>query len=200
MTLLAFCVSQKYGCTHLRHFVLNDSESALNLIAPSIQTAFGKSAVYMIAANFCYLSRRAHLRKRTRISLLRIRTMREPGVTLSLYLTMLLTWQTFTAVFPVVELVARILGHVSFFYSYPNAAGVGIIFEPLPAQCLSMSKRVKQQIRIDWHKFKYNVGDIGRDGYRHPPTRYRNLPHVDIPKRKVKHWPWRRKFIQMNQL
>ena len=122
----------------------------------------------MISENFCYLSWRAHLQKRTRISLLQFHTMCEPGVTLSLYLTMILMWQTFTVVFPVVELVARILGHVSLFYSYPNASGVGKNFEPLPAQYLSMSKCVKQQIRINWHKFKYNVGDTGRNWYRHP--------------------------------
>ena len=71
-----------------------------------------------------------------------------------------------------------------------------MIFEPLSAQSLKQSKRTKHQIRLDWHRFKVNVGERGRDGYRHPPSVEWNLPHVDIPRRGMKHWPWRRKVIE----
>ena len=65
-------------------------------------------------------------------------------------------------------------------------------------QHMTQSKRVKHQIRCDWHRFNVNVGGIGRDGYRHPPSITKNLPHIDIPKRKMKHWPWRRKWKKEN--
>ena len=86
------------------------------------------------------------------------------------------------------------MGKVSFFYAYPNARGVGFIFEPRDVQHLVQSKRVKHQIRFDWHRFKINIGGIGRVGYRHPTSIVTNLPHLDIPKKGLKHWPWRRKL------
>ena len=43
-------------------------------------------------------------------------------------------------------------------------------------------------------RFKIHIGGIGRDGYRHPPSIVTNLPHLDIPKKGLKHWPWRRKL------
>eukprot|EP00814_Leptocylindrus_danicus_P012063 CAMPEP_0116013676 /NCGR_PEP_ID=MMETSP0321-20121206/5859_1 /TAXON_ID=163516 /ORGANISM="Leptocylindrus danicus var. danicus, Strain B650" /LENGTH=67 /DNA_ID=CAMNT_0003483253 /DNA_START=286 /DNA_END=489 /DNA_ORIENTATION=- len=56
-----------------------------------------------------------------------------------------------------------------------------------------MSKRAKRQIRLDWHRFSVNVGNVGRDGYRHPPSVELNLPHLDVPAKGWKHWPWRRR-------
>lgn len=125
--------------------------------------------------------------------LLKIRTTREDGVSWSLFFTTIITWQTFVALFPMVETIARIFGMVSFFYSYPNAGGLGVIVEPLAIQDLSMNKRVKHQIRLDWHRFNVNIGEIGRDGFRHPPCVKKNVPHVDMPSKGLKHWPWRRR-------
>ena len=153
------------------------------------------SIIYMVTANFAYLSRRSHLRNMPKRKLLKIRTTREPDTSLRLYLITLFTWQCFVAIFPFVESCVRYLfSHVSFFYSYPNAHGVGVILEPLEAQSLSISQRTKMQIRFDWHRFTVNIGQVGRDGYRHPPARELNLPHLDIPRKKMKHWPWRRRY------
>jgi len=151
--------------------------------------------LYLSVTNIFYLARRSYLRKMSIQKLWKIRTTREPGVTLQLYFIILLVWQAFVIVFPIIEPIARCLGHVSFFYSYPNAGGVGIIFEPRHVQHLNQSQRTKHQIRLDWHRFSVNVGGIGRDGFRHPPSVERNLPHIDIPKRGVKHWPWRRRWV-----
>jgi len=151
---------------------------------------------YMLTANIVYLSRRSYVRNMSKRKLLQIRTSREPNTSLRFYTLTLLSWQCFVAVFPLVELLTTLLfHHVSFFYSYPNAHGVGIVFEPVTAQSDSISKRTKQQIRLDWHRFQVNVGDIGRDGYRHPPSKTLNLPHLDIPKQGMKHWPWRRRVV-----
>uniref|UniRef100_A0A7S1D345 Uncharacterized protein n=1 Tax=Cyclophora tenuis TaxID=216820 RepID=A0A7S1D345_CYCTE len=82
-----------------------------------------------------------------------------------------------------------------FMYAYPNAHGFGYILEPLRLRGASVSKRTKNQIRLDWHRFNVNVGMVGRDGFRHPPSVERNLPHLDIPQLGLKHWPWRRRSL-----
>lgn len=154
---------------------------------------------YILVANAIYLQRRSHLRKMTKRKLLQIRTTREEGVNLLLHITNLLAWQVFvTSVFPILEPLSRMCGFVSFYYFYPNANGCGIIFEPLAVQHLPMKKRQRSQMRLDWHKFSYNVGKIGRDGFRHPPSVERNLPHIDAPLLQMKHWPWRRKHTKSN--
>ncbi|KAL7577310.1 hypothetical protein ACA910_002049 [Epithemia clementina (nom. ined.)] len=130
-----------------------------------------------------------------------IRTTREIGQFSPLLFGILfLAWQILVALYPWVELVARFgFGQALFFYSYPNANGAGYILEPLTAQDLPSNQRTKLQFRLDWHRFKYNIGPIGRDGYRHPPSRIENLPHVDYPPKGIKHWPWRRKQQQQQQ-
>ena len=151
--------------------------------------------IYVFLANIIYLLRRSHLRNMSKRTLLKIRLTRENGVSFPLYFTNLLVWQLFViAIFPLLEPLSRVFGYVSFYYFYPNASGVGIIFEPLSAQNLPMSKRAKSQIRCDWHKFSVNVGSVGRDGYRHPPSVERNLPHLDVPMWGWKHWPWSRRL------
>lgn len=149
---------------------------------------------YFLFTNMAYILRRSHIRDMSKRKLLQIRLSRGEDVSTRLYITNILSWQLFvTTVWPLLEPISRMFGYVSFYYFYPNAGGVGVIFEPLSAQSLSMSKRAKSQIRCDWHRFSFNVGTIGRDGYRHPPSVERNWPHVDIPKRGWKHWPWRRR-------
>lgn len=149
---------------------------------------------YILFANIIYLQRRSHLRKMTKRRLFQIRTTKEDGVNLVMYVLNVVAWQVFViSIFPVLEPLSRLFGYVSFYYFYPNADGFGIIFEPLSVQHLPMSKRQCTQIRLDWHRFSLNVGNVGRDGYRHPPSVERNLPHLDIPRLKLKHWPWRRK-------
>jgi len=147
----------------------------------------------MTASNLLYLFRRANLRGTTPYDILRIRTTLEHGVSSQLFALYILAWQLLVVVFPLTESAARLCGHASFFYSYPNARGGGYILEPLAVQHMPGNKRAKEQLRLDWHRFSYNVGNIGRDGYRHPPSVHRNLPHFDIPRKKVKHWPWKRR-------
>ena len=143
-----------------------------------------------------YLLRRSHLRNMPKRKLLQIRLAREAGVNLPLYVINIIIWQLFvTILFPILELILRLFEHVSYYYFYPNASGFGIILEPLSAQSLSMSERAKHQIRCDWHRFSVNIGAIGRDGYRHPPSISKNAPHIDIPRKGLKHWPWRRKHV-----
>ena len=153
------------------------------------------TASYLMGANLIYLTRRAHLRKMTVRQLWKIRTVREPGVPVSLYLTFLMVWQVLVIFFPIIEPIVRFgWNRVCFFYSYPNASGCGIILEPTNVQHLKQSERTKHQVRLDWHRFSLNVGNVGREGYRHPPTVERNLPHIDYPKLGLKHWPWRRRL------
>ena len=150
--------------------------------------------MYWLAANTVYLLRRSCIRNMSTTKLLQIRLTRENGVTIPLCLTNLLIWQLFVNfLFPMLEPTSRLFGYVSFYYFYPNASGMGIIFEPVAVQGLNMSKRAKHQIRLDWHRFSVNIGPPGRDGFRHPPSVERNLPHLDVPKLGWKHWPWRRK-------
>mmetsp|Transcript_7998 Transcript_7998/g.11636 ORF Transcript_7998/g.11636 Transcript_7998/m.11636 type:complete len:200 (-) Transcript_7998:456-1055(-) len=193
--------------------VATTSSTALAVIPNSVSTAvttsslilpFPKAALttaaYLTITNIAYLARRSYLRKMTMSELWKIRTTREPNVAIPLYFIMLLSWQAFVVIFPIVEPLARLCQHCSFFYTYPNANGVGVILEPRNVQHLKQNKRAKCQIRFDWHRFKCNVGDVGRDGFRHPPTVELNLPHIDLPQKQMRHWPWRRKFkIPVNQ-
>lgn len=153
------------------------------------------ASAYMFLSNVLYLARRAKLRRVSMLKILRFRTEREPGFTLVKFVVCLLAWQALVMIFPVTEPVARSFGYASFFYSYPNAKGGGYIFEPLAVQDLPSNNRTRAQVRLDWHKFKFNVGNIGRDGFRHPPAIERNLPHIDIPEKGIKHWPWRRRHV-----
>ena len=180
--------------------VLHDTGMVTHLpfLSPIIHFIAQRSALvvltYILIANAIYLQRRSHLRKMTKRKLLQIRTTKEEGVELAMYIINIIAWQVFvTAIFPVLEPLSRLCGFVSFYYFYPNANGCGIIFEPLSVQHLPMKKRQRAQLRLDWHKFSVNIGNVGRDGFRHPPSVVRNLPHLDIPRLQMKHWPWRRK-------
>jgi hypothetical protein len=172
---------------------LQAPSSVLKMDFLSPTASITTAAAYMVCANAVYLARRSHLRKMSMKRLWSIRTTREEGVSRPLFCVMLCVWQAFVAVFPVAESLAKLGGRSSFFYTYPKASGCGIILEPLNVQHLESSKRAKEQIRLDWHRFSHNVGNVGRDGYRHPPSVTGNLPHIDIPRKKMKHWPWRRK-------
>jgi hypothetical protein len=59
----------------------------------------------------------------------------------------------------------------------------------------SLSVRWKQSMKDAMSEFKFNVGNIGQDGFRHPPAIERNLPHIDITRKGIKHWPWRRRHV-----
>lgn len=161
-----------------------------------MQSMLTPIVAYQVGCNFIYLARRSHLRNMSKRELFRIRLTREENMSKVVHLVSILTWQAFVAVFPFIEIFLRIFFQkVAFFYGYPNANGFGIILERLDKQHLvKPNQRSKHQIRFDWHRFKVNVGDIGRDGYRHPPTVELNRPHLDIPSLGMKHWPHRRRY------
>lgn len=162
----------------------------------TVHPVITKSVFFMLSANILYLGRRANIRNVSMGTMLRYRTQREPGVTFPMHLVFLLAWQSFVVTFPVLEPLARFcLGCCCLFYSYPNANGCGVILEPLNVQHLPLSQRSKHQVRLDWHRFSINVGPVGRDGYRHPPSRDVNRPHIDAPQLGIKHWPWKRRHV-----
>ena len=147
---------------------------------------------YVLVANVAYILRRSRLHNRLRPSdVVRMHTARD-GMTVKHFVTCLLCWQVFVAcLWPALELVCRLHSHASFLYYYPKASGVGVVFEPLSCMHLPGGKRRKYQVRVDWHTIPINIGPCARNGFRHPPTIRKALPHVDIPSRHVRHWPWR---------
>mmetsp|Transcript_39859 Transcript_39859/g.67991 ORF Transcript_39859/g.67991 Transcript_39859/m.67991 type:complete len:249 (-) Transcript_39859:208-954(-) len=184
-----------HGIKTKRHGMLPSIPMDLICSSPISQNRALAISIHTLLMNTIYLFRRSHIRNMPKRKLLQIRLTREEGVQLPLYIANITMWQLFVNfVFPLLELVSRMFAYVSFYYFYPNAGGFGIIFEPLSVQPLPMSKRAKSQIRLDWHRFSVNVGDIGREGYKHPPSVERNLPHIDSQKMGLKHWPWRRKY------
>lgn len=170
--------------------------SALQPLQPLLSSPVAAGLVYASVSNVAYLARRAHLRNTRKRDILSIRVSRDPEMSLFIYTVCITAWQGFVLMFPFTELLARSFGYVSFMFAYPKAKGFGFILEPVSVQHLPLSKRAKRQIRLDWHEFSVNQGDIGRDGYRHPPSVTRNLPHADIPEWGIKHWPWRRRYVQ----
>ena len=96
--------------------------------------------------------------------------------------------------YPLLELSVRPFGLASFYYYYPNAAGAGLLIERLTSS--APTKKREQVLRLDWHRFNVNVGRPGRPyAYggtsRHGPSVEINVPHIDLPTRGIRHWPWR---------
>lgn len=54
---------------------------------------------------------------------------------------------------------------------YPNASGIG----------LNVTRNSQRILGLDWHRFKIGGRKTGR---------FINRPHIDIPGKGVKHWPW----------
>jgi hypothetical protein len=172
----------------------NEILSLVALPPTTTATIMATGAGYLLSANILYLARRAHLRQVTMKTILNYRIDRDPGVSIPRYCSFLLAWQVVVVIFPILEPILTVaFSCCSLFYSYPNAHGFGLIIEPLACQHLPLNQRVKEQIRFDWHRFRVNVGDVGSNGYRHPPVKEMNRPHVDAPKWQIKHWPWRRR-------
>jgi len=97
--------------------------------------------------------------------------------------------------YPLIEPCLRTAGLSSFYFYYPKANGAGMLIERVNP---TSNERGEQILRLDWHRFNVNVGKPGRayvgptGGWsRHPPTLQFNLPHIDLPTRGVRHWPWR---------
>ena len=78
----------------------------------------------------------------------------------------------------------------------PNANGCGLLVEQIAPAGSRRPGTAAQFLRVDWHRFRTNVGAPGRPYEhggvsRHPPAVDLNLPHLDLPSRGVRHWPWR---------
>lgn len=185
-----------YFIMHLAHTITSLSNVAPFFNAfPSIIPTAAASVCYIATTNILYLARRSHLRSCPKREIFKVRTTREDGVSRRFHIILVLYWQFFVlSIFPILEPMAMSFGRTSFYFTYPNAHGAGIILEPLEIQHLKANKRAKEQIRFDWHRFTVNVGRIDRYGNRHPPSVTRNLPHIDCPRKGLKHWPWNRKF------
>ena len=67
--------------------------------------------------------------------------------------------------------VAKGLRYGLNFRYYANAKGAG----------LNITKNSDRILGIDWHKFKIGGRKTGK---------IINRPHIDIPNKGVKHWPW----------
>ena len=158
----------------------------------TVSAACGSAAVaYMLCSNAAYVFRRSVLHSRmTPRSVLRAHTRRD-GMSIPLFLACLFSWQCFVSFYPILETGCRLASHSCFFYYYPKAQGMGIVIEPLDVMHLPGNKRRKSQVRFDWHCIAMNIGPCSKNGFRHPPTIRRNLPHIDIPRLGIKHWPWR---------
>lgn len=105
--------------------------------------------IYMTISNVLYLFRRANLRRTTPYDILRIRTTLEYGVSLQLFALYIIAWQLLVVVFPLSESAARLCGHASFFYSYPNARGGAIYWNHLPCStCQEISAQSNSSVWI----------------------------------------------------
>lgn len=66
---------------------------------------------------------------------------------------------------------AKTAGYGLNFRYYANAKGVG----------MNVTKHNNRLLGMDWHKFKIGGKKTGT---------FINRPHIDIPNKGVKHWPW----------
>jgi hypothetical protein len=75
----------------------------------------------------------------------------------------------------------------------PKARGSGLVIDSRALRRSGKRGNAAQVFRLDWHSFHLNVGQAYPPPHtgRHPPKVSCNLPHVDLPTRGVRHWPWR---------
>ena len=81
-------------------------------------------------------------------------------------------------------------------FADPNANGCGLLVEQIAPAGSRRPGTAAQFLRVDWHRFRANVGRPGRSYEhggvsRHPPAVDLNLPHLDFPHHGIRHWPWR---------
>jgi hypothetical protein len=103
----------------------------------------------------------------------------------------------FAPLWPPLEAILQPFDLSAFWFYYPRARGSGLIIDSRARRRAGKKGNAAQVFRLDWHRFELNVGPVypprrHRTGTgRHPPSVTINLPHVDLPQRGVKHWPWR---------
>ena len=99
----------------------------------------------------------------------------------------------FTPIYPLLELLLYPFDLAAFYFYYPKARGAGLVIDSRKLRRAGRYGNGSQVFRLDWHRFDLNVGKPypPPNPGRHPPSARCNLPHVDLPQRSVRHWPWR---------
>ena len=99
----------------------------------------------------------------------------------------------FQPVYPIIEMALYPWDLAAFWFYYPSARGAGLVIESRELRRRGKRGSRAQVFRLDWHRFELNVGKAypPPNTGRHPPSVLCNLPHVDLPQRSVRHWPWR---------
>ena len=155
-------------------------------------------ACYVATSVACYCQRRGRLHKLGAAEVWRRHLDFEPGWPPGLrgiisFTAAVSVWiAVFSPIYPILEILLRPFRLAAFFYYYPNANGFGLLVERIADKKCDR----EQMLRLDWHRFTVNVGKPGKPyeyggRSRHPPSVVLNLPHIDLPFRGVRHWPWR---------
>jgi hypothetical protein len=99
----------------------------------------------------------------------------------------------FQPAYPLLETVLFPFDLAAFWFYYPKARGSGLIIDSRALRRAGKRGNAAQVLRLDWHRFELNVGKAypPPNTGRHPPSVLCNLPHVDLPQRGTRHWPWR---------
>ena len=98
----------------------------------------------------------------------------------------------FQPVYPLLEALLYPFDLAAFWFYYPKARGSGLVIDGCALRRNGKRGNAAQVFRLDWHRFDVNVGRAyPPPGGRHPPSVTCNLPHIDLPQRGVRHWPWR---------
>ena len=99
----------------------------------------------------------------------------------------------FQPLYPLLELALLPCDLASFWFYYPKARGCGLIIDLREKRRQGARGNRAQLIRLDWPRFEINVGKAypPPNSGRHPPSVLCNLPHIDLPQRSLRHWPWR---------
>ena len=99
----------------------------------------------------------------------------------------------FQPLYPVLEATLYPFDKAAFWFYYPKAMGSGLVIDSRALRRNGKRGNAAQCFRLDWHRFVINVGRAYPPPHngRHPPKVVLSLPHVDLPQRGVRHWPWR---------
>jgi hypothetical protein len=108
----------------------------------------------------------------------------------------------FQPIYPILEMALYPWDLAAFWFYYPSARGAGLVIDSRELRRRGKRGSRAQVFRLDWHRFELNVGKAypPPNTGRHPPSILCNLPHVDLPQRSVRHWPWRQHTGRLMQL
>jgi len=110
------------------------------------------------------------------------------------HLCHILVWLlVFQPIYPLLEVILFPFDKSAFWFYYPRARGSGLVIDSRMLRRAGKRGNAAQTLRLDFHRFEINVGKPypPPNTGRHPPSVLCNLPHLDLPQRGVRHWPWR---------